>query len=89
MTVKLWIMAEELAPVEISEEYAAERFITWLFGAGRAELEHTVKTFAHTPWKRGGLGASMVDGPEDVEALLRAVRCRWQPLTVPQQRLPE
>lgn len=87
--MKVWIMADELAPVEISEEYAAERFVSWLFGAGRTELEHTLKTFAHAPWQQGGLGASMVDSPADVEALMLTVRGRWHPLTVPRQRAPE
>ncbi|MEU1722683.1 hypothetical protein [Nonomuraea sp. NPDC005692] len=84
--MKIWILGEELAPVEISDEYAAQRFVAWMFGAGRAELEHTLKTFAHTPWKRGGLGATTVDGPADLEALARVVQTRWNPLTVPEQR---
>ncbi|MEU8355634.1 hypothetical protein AB0C27_06415 [Nonomuraea sp. NPDC048882] len=80
--MKVWtITGRETTPVEISDEYAAERFVAWLFKAGRAELEHTLKTFAHAPWRDGGLGASFLEGPEDLDAFARVVRERWHPLT--------
>ncbi|MEU8244755.1 hypothetical protein [Nonomuraea sp. NPDC048916] len=69
------------APVEISDEYAAERFVAWLFKAGQTELEHTLKTFAHAPWRDGGLGASFLEGPEELAGLADVVRSRWRPLT--------
>jgi hypothetical protein len=80
--VKVWTITDQgAAPVEISDEYAAERFVAWLFLAGQAELEHTLATFAHAPWREGGLGASFVESPEDVTQLKAVVRVRWRALT--------
>ncbi|MEV4216750.1 hypothetical protein [Nonomuraea sp. NPDC049725] len=67
--------------MEISDEYAAQRFVAWLFQAGQAELDHTLKTFAHAAWREGGLGASFLEGPEDVARLKAVVRLRWRALT--------
>ncbi|MEV5414438.1 hypothetical protein AB0K60_37080 [Thermopolyspora sp. NPDC052614] len=78
--MRIWIAHRDYSQVEISDEYAAQRFIEWLARGGLADLDAGLARFVHAPWDCGGLGAGMLDAPEDLDRLRRAVLARWTPV---------
>ncbi|GAA2268514.1 hypothetical protein GCM10010149_06660 [Nonomuraea roseoviolacea subsp. roseoviolacea] len=78
--MKAWIANEEFTPVEIGDAYAAERFVSWLKASGERQLEDTLRAFVHSPWQCGGLGVTLLDGPDDLATLRQAVLDRWEPI---------
>ncbi len=78
--MKMWVADEEFQPREIGDEHAAERFIRWLSKCGQQRLEDDLRAFVHAPWQCGGLGAALLDAPEDLDALRRTVLEHWEPV---------